>query len=161
MPERDAGAHRAERVERTGGTVEGIDTVFFIVGSGRAPVKDSLKSHLAIDTAGTGTGLVIHQAPDSSITVWPGARRSPPHDREQLRRGADPGRRRFDLDDLSANGERRAGDHGEARAGFDDDRQLDEGLWEWRAGVEGAESGDAVVRRDSWANTHRSRAVLG
>lgn len=47
-----------------------IDSVFFIVGSGRAPVNDSLRSHFAIDTAGTGTGLVIHQATDSSVTVW-------------------------------------------------------------------------------------------
>ena len=47
-----------------------IDSVFFIVGSGRAPVNDSLRSHFAIDTAGTGTGLVIHQALDSSLTVW-------------------------------------------------------------------------------------------
>ena len=47
-----------------------IDSVFFIVGSGRAPVNDSLRSHFGIDTAGTGTGLVIHQAVDSSLTVW-------------------------------------------------------------------------------------------
>jgi hypothetical protein len=47
-----------------------IDSVYFIVGSGRAPVSDSLRSHFGIDTAGTGTGLVIHQAADSSITVW-------------------------------------------------------------------------------------------
>jgi hypothetical protein len=47
-----------------------IDSVYFIVGSGRAPVNDSLRSHFGIDTAGTGTGLVIHQATDSSITVW-------------------------------------------------------------------------------------------
>jgi len=47
-----------------------IDSVFFIVGSGRAPVNDSLRSHFGIDTAGTGTGLVIHQALDSSLTVW-------------------------------------------------------------------------------------------
>lgn len=47
-----------------------IDSVYFIVGSGRAPVNDSLSSHFAIDTAGTGTGLVIHQAADSSISVW-------------------------------------------------------------------------------------------
>jgi hypothetical protein len=33
-------------------------------------VNDSLRSHFGIDTAGTGTGLVIHQAADSSITVW-------------------------------------------------------------------------------------------
>jgi len=47
-----------------------VDSVFFIVGSGRAPVNDSLRSHFGIDTAGTGTGLVIHQAADSSISVW-------------------------------------------------------------------------------------------
>jgi hypothetical protein len=47
-----------------------VDSVFFIVGSGRAPLNDSLSSHFFIDTAGTGTGLVIHQATDSSITVW-------------------------------------------------------------------------------------------
>ncbi len=47
-----------------------VDSVYFIVGSGRAPVNDSLRSHFAIDTAGTGTGLVIHQAADSSITIW-------------------------------------------------------------------------------------------
>jgi len=47
-----------------------IVSVFFIVGSGRAPVNDSRRSHFGIDTAGTGTGLVIHQAVDSSLTVW-------------------------------------------------------------------------------------------
>ena len=47
-----------------------VDSIFFVVGSGRAPVNDSLRSHFAIDTAGTGTGLVIHQAADSSITIW-------------------------------------------------------------------------------------------
>lgn len=47
-----------------------VDSVYFIVGSGRAPVNDSLRSHFGIDTAGTGTGLVIHQAADSSLTIW-------------------------------------------------------------------------------------------
>jgi len=47
-----------------------VDSVFFVVGSGRAPLNDSLSSHFFIDTAGTGTGLVIHQAADSSISVW-------------------------------------------------------------------------------------------
>jgi hypothetical protein len=47
-----------------------VDSVYFIVGSGRAPLNDSLSSHFFIDTAGTGTGLVIHQAADSSISVW-------------------------------------------------------------------------------------------
>src|SRR5882762_11216709 len=47
-----------------------VDSVYFIVGSGRAPVNDSLRAHFAIDTAGTGTGLVIHQTPTYSITRW-------------------------------------------------------------------------------------------
>jgi hypothetical protein len=47
-----------------------IDSVFFIVGSGRAPLNDSLRSHFAIDTAGGGTALVIHEGTDSSITKW-------------------------------------------------------------------------------------------
>jgi len=47
-----------------------VDSVYFIVGSGRAPLNDSLSSHFFIDTARTGTGLVIHQAADSSISVW-------------------------------------------------------------------------------------------
>src|SRR5258705_5032367 len=46
-----------------------IDSVYFIVGSGRAPVNDSLRTHFGIDTAGTGTGLVIHQDSDSSLTA--------------------------------------------------------------------------------------------
>jgi hypothetical protein len=33
-------------------------------------VDDSLRSHFAIDTAGGGTALVIHEATDSSITKW-------------------------------------------------------------------------------------------
>src|SRR6266850_6044858 len=52
-----------------------VDSVYFIVGSGRAgsgraPVNDSLRAHFAIDTAGTGTGLVIHQTASYSITRW-------------------------------------------------------------------------------------------
>jgi hypothetical protein len=48
-----------------------VDSVFFVVGAGRAPVTDSLRSHFAIDSLGTGTGLVIHQTPtDSSLTIW-------------------------------------------------------------------------------------------
>ena len=47
-----------------------VDSVYFILGSGRAPVNDSLRAHFAIDTAGTGTGLVIHQAVSYAITRW-------------------------------------------------------------------------------------------
>ena len=47
-----------------------IDTVFFLLGSGRAPVTDSLWSRFTLDTAGTGTGFVIHQKTDSTVTKW-------------------------------------------------------------------------------------------
>jgi hypothetical protein len=47
-----------------------VDSVFFVLGAGRAPVNDSLWTRFTIDTAGTGTGFVIHQAPDSSVTKW-------------------------------------------------------------------------------------------
>jgi hypothetical protein len=47
-----------------------MDTVFFLLGSGRAPVNDSLWSRFTLDTAGTGTGFVIHQTTDTSTTTW-------------------------------------------------------------------------------------------
>src|SRR5262245_5833022 len=43
-----------------------MDSVFFLMGSGRAPVSDTLWERFTLDTAGTGTGFVIHQAPDST-----------------------------------------------------------------------------------------------
>ena len=51
----------------TSGTV---DSVFFILGAGRAAVNDTLRTRFSPDTAGTGTGFVIHQAVDSFVTVW-------------------------------------------------------------------------------------------
>jgi len=51
-------------------TTNTMDTVFFLLGSGRAPVTDSLWSRFTLDTAGTGTGFVIHQATDSIVTKW-------------------------------------------------------------------------------------------
>jgi hypothetical protein len=53
--------------DSTSGT---MDTVFFLLGAGRAPVTDSLWSRFTLDTAGTGTGFVIHQATDSVTTKW-------------------------------------------------------------------------------------------
>src|SRR5438034_2566683 len=47
-----------------------MDSVSFLLGSGRAPVTDSLWSRFTLDTAGTGTGFVIHQATDSTVTTW-------------------------------------------------------------------------------------------
>src|SRR6266566_4708087 len=47
-----------------------VDSVFFLLGSSRAPVTDSLWSRFTLDTAGTGTGFVIHQATDSTVSKW-------------------------------------------------------------------------------------------
>jgi hypothetical protein len=47
-----------------------IDTVFFLLGSGRAPVADSLWSQFTLDQVGSGTGFVIHQRTDSTVTTW-------------------------------------------------------------------------------------------
>ena len=47
-----------------------MDSVFFLLGSGRAPVTDWLWSRFTLDTAGTGTGFVIHQRTDSTVTKW-------------------------------------------------------------------------------------------
>ena len=53
--------------DSTSGT---MDTVCFLLGADRAPVTDSLWSRFTLDTAGTGTGFVIHQALDSTTTKW-------------------------------------------------------------------------------------------
>ena len=51
-------------------TTRAVDSVLFILGAGRAPVNDSLRTRFSPDTVGTGTGFVIHQAADSSVAVW-------------------------------------------------------------------------------------------
>src|SRR5256885_2929358 len=51
-------------------TLGTVDTVFFLLGSGRAPITDSLWTRLTLDTAGTGTGFVVHQAADLRVTKW-------------------------------------------------------------------------------------------
>ncbi|MDP3909548.1 MAG: hypothetical protein Q8Q14_04075 [Gemmatimonadales bacterium] len=47
-----------------------VDSVFFILGAGRAPVDDSLRQTWSSDAAGTGTGYLVHQNVDSSVSVW-------------------------------------------------------------------------------------------
>jgi hypothetical protein len=47
-----------------------VDSVFLLLGAGRAPVNDSLWTRFTLDTAGTATGFVIHQAADSTVTKW-------------------------------------------------------------------------------------------
>lgn len=51
-------------------TTQTMDSVLFLLGTGRAPVSDSLWSRFTLDTVGTGTGFVIHQATDSVVTKW-------------------------------------------------------------------------------------------
>lgn len=51
-------------------TTRTVDTVLFLLGSGRAPITDSLWTRFTVDTAGTGTGFVIHQAAASTVTKW-------------------------------------------------------------------------------------------
>jgi hypothetical protein len=51
-------------------TTHTVDSVFFLMGSGRAPVNDSLWTRFTLDTAGTGTGFVIHQAADATVRKW-------------------------------------------------------------------------------------------
>ena len=49
-------------------TTSRVDTVFFLLGSGRAPVSDSLWNQFTLETAGTGTGFVIHQIANGTVT---------------------------------------------------------------------------------------------
>lgn len=51
-------------------TTHTVDSVFFLMGAGRAPISDSLWTRFTLDTVGTGTGFVIHQGTDSSVTKW-------------------------------------------------------------------------------------------
>ncbi len=53
--------------DSTSGT---MDTVFFLLGAGRAPISDSLWSRFTLDTTGTGTGFVIHQNAGAVTTKW-------------------------------------------------------------------------------------------
>jgi len=53
--------------DSTSGT---MDTVFFLLGAGRAPISDSLWSRFTLDTTGTGTGFVIHQNASAVTTKW-------------------------------------------------------------------------------------------
>jgi hypothetical protein len=47
-----------------------VDSVFFLLGAGRAPIDDTLSASFSPDVPGTGTGFIVHQDPDSSVTVW-------------------------------------------------------------------------------------------
>jgi hypothetical protein len=47
-----------------------VDSVFFLLGAGRAPIDVTLSTSFSPDVPGSGTGFIIHQDPDSSVTVW-------------------------------------------------------------------------------------------
>ena len=51
-------------------TTSTVDSVLFLLGSGRAPVNDSLRPRFTLDSASTGTGFVIHEASNSAVTKW-------------------------------------------------------------------------------------------
>ena len=51
-------------------TTSTVDSVLFLLGSGRAPVNDSLRPRFTLDSASTGTGFVIHEARNSAVTKW-------------------------------------------------------------------------------------------
>jgi hypothetical protein len=47
-----------------------VDSVFFVAGAGSAPVDASLGASFSPDAPGTGTAIVMHQEPDSTVTAW-------------------------------------------------------------------------------------------
>lgn len=49
-----------------------VDTVVFVIGAGITPpaVDDSLRESFSPDTAGTGTGVIVHQATGGATSVW-------------------------------------------------------------------------------------------
>lgn len=49
-----------------------VDTVVFLIGAGANtfPVNDSLRERFSPDTAGTGTGFVIHQTGPAAFAAW-------------------------------------------------------------------------------------------
>lgn len=48
-----------------------VDSVTLLLGAGiTPPLSDSLSTGFAPDSAGTGTGFVVAQAPDSSVQTW-------------------------------------------------------------------------------------------
>lgn len=51
-------------------TTRTMDTVFFVAGAGLTPVDAQLAQTFSPDQAGTGTGVVIHEDPDSTATAW-------------------------------------------------------------------------------------------
>ena len=53
-------------------TTQTVDTVVFLIGAGAntLPVNDSLRERFSPDTAGTGTGFVIHQTGPAAYAVW-------------------------------------------------------------------------------------------
>jgi len=48
-----------------------VDSVTFVIGTGlNPPVSDTLQPSFSPANAGEGTGFIIHEAPDSTVTAW-------------------------------------------------------------------------------------------
>ena len=48
-----------------------VDSVTFVIGTGlNPPVGDTLQPSFSPANAGEGTGFIIHEAPDSTVTAW-------------------------------------------------------------------------------------------
>ncbi len=48
-----------------------VDSVTFVIGTGlNVPVNDTLKASFSPANAGEGTGFIIHEATDSTVTAW-------------------------------------------------------------------------------------------
>ncbi len=47
-----------------------VDTVFFLLGAGQAPIDVQLTATFSPDDPGSGTALIMHQASDSTVTAW-------------------------------------------------------------------------------------------
>lgn len=47
-----------------------VDTVFLVLGAGRAPITDALAGSFSPEMPGSGTAIVAHQDPDSTVTAW-------------------------------------------------------------------------------------------
>jgi hypothetical protein len=47
-----------------------VDSVFFVLGAGQAPIDVQLGDTFAPEEPGSGTALLMHQATDSTVTLW-------------------------------------------------------------------------------------------
>jgi len=104
-----------------------IDTVFFLLGSGRAPITDSLWSQFTLDQVGTRDGIRDPSADGLYRDDVAVARRPPAYHRESVR--VESGR--VHVQRGSRYAERRVHDYGEVGSGFEYDGDVGAGLRQW------------------------------